>query len=88
MRTLPLRGQEVAPQAAKRAALPAVNQVADGRVESELTAFDKRVPCARARQKHEARIGAGHDLSSPPFSKYRQAAQDGGTAGPCLPVSS
>ena len=49
MCSLPLLGERVALQAAKRTALVTVDQAADGLIEGHLAVFDKRVPGTGAR---------------------------------------
>src|SRR2546430_5842247 len=55
----PLLSEQVAPQAAERTALMAVDQAAHGLVECHLADLDQDVPRAGACQEREAGIEAG-----------------------------
>jgi hypothetical protein len=67
--SLPLLGEQVAPQAAERTALVAMEQAANGFIESYLADLDERVPRTSTRQEHEARIWASHGRPSRRSSK-------------------
>jgi hypothetical protein len=83
MRTSPVRSKRPALAVTDR-----LDQPLECLVEIHLAGFNEDEPRVRAGEEDEARVEVGHDLSSARFSKYRHAAQDGRTLGPCLPASS
>src|SRR2546429_8980127 len=71
----PLLSEQVAPQAAERTALMAVDQAAHGLVECHLADLDQDVPRAGACQEREAGIEAGH--GPPPRRAVRKISARG-----------
>ena len=86
VRALPLLGQQVALQAAKRAALVAVDQAADGLIEGHLAVFDKHVPGTGERQEHEARDRGGSWPRSSPRKAFGVGLYVREIGAPTLPL--
>src|SRR2546430_9896655 len=70
----PLLSEQVAPQAAERTALMAVDQAAHGLVECHLADLDQDVPRAGACQEREAGIEAGRCPPPPAVVKEDSAS--------------